>query len=136
MDKPLRKKRNIWKKVIASILLIGIIPGILVVSLTYLNSINALRNSIGTNFQEIAKETADKIQILMDREIYEAQSLALSPYIRAAVLKANKMHEGKNTTEIQRPIDRLKQKRPNLIQSSNSLLRKSLNDNLEDYLVQ
>lgn len=84
-----RKKGNIQKKVITSILLMGIIPGMLVVILTYLSGINALKNSIGANFQEIAKETADKIQIIMDREIRDAQTLALSPYIRDAVLKAN-----------------------------------------------
>ena len=87
MDNKQIRKENIQRKVIASILLVGIIPGIIVVILTYLTGINALKNSIGINLQEIAKETADKIQIITDREIQDAQSLALSPYIKAAVLK-------------------------------------------------
>src|SRR3989337_1585909 len=49
-----RKRGNIQRKVITSILLVGTIPGILVVILTYLSGINALKNSIGANFQEIA----------------------------------------------------------------------------------
>src|SRR3990172_5817131 len=91
-----KKRGNIQKKVIASMLFVGTIPGILVVALTYLSGTNALKNSIGTNFQEIAKETAGKIAILMDKEVQEAQNLALSPYIRAAVLEANKRYEGEN----------------------------------------
>jgi len=94
-----KKRGNIQKKVIASMLLVGTIPGILVVGLTYLSGTNALKNSIGTNFQEIAKETADKIDIFIDKELQEAQNLALSPYIRAAVLEANKTYEGENNTD-------------------------------------
>ncbi|MEK7846146.1 MAG: hypothetical protein AAB257_04195, partial [Nitrospinota bacterium] len=66
MNKVEQKRGNIQRKVVASILLVGIIPGILVVILTYLSGINALKNSIGTNFQEMAKETADKIQIIVN----------------------------------------------------------------------
>lgn len=90
MGKTEKKRGNIQRKVVTSILLVGIIPGILVVVLTYLSGTNALKNSIGTNFQEIAKETADKIQIIMNKEIQDAQNLALSPYIKSAVLGTNK----------------------------------------------
>ncbi len=77
MDNKQIRKENIQRKVIASILLVGIIPGIIVVILTYLTGINALKNSIGINLQEIAKETADKIQIITDREIQDAQDMPL-----------------------------------------------------------
>lgn len=43
-----RKRGNIQRKVVVSILVVGIIPGILVTILTYLSSINAVKNSIGT----------------------------------------------------------------------------------------
>lgn len=102
MNKVEQKRGNIQRKVVASILLVGTIPGILVVILTYLSGINALKNSIGANFQEMAKETADKIEIIMNKEIQDAQSLALSPYIKPAILKANLMYEGKNETELKR----------------------------------
>jgi len=105
-----KKRGNIQKKVVASMLFVGIIPGILVVALTYLSGTNALKNSIGTNFQEIAKETADKIDIFIDKELQEAQNLALSPYIRAAVLEANKTYEGENNTEIQKEPDEIQQR--------------------------
>src|SRR4030066_1948840 len=105
-----KKRGNIQKRVIASMLLVGTIPGILVVALTYLSGTNALKNSIGTNFQEIAKETAGKIAILMDKEVQEAQNLALSPYIRAAVLEANKRYEGENNTGIQKEPDEIQQR--------------------------
>src|SRR3989304_7839277 len=83
MNNVIRKKGKIQRKVVTSILLVGTIPGVLVVILTYLSGINALKNSIGTNFQEMAKETADKVEIIMNGEIQDAQSLALSPYIKS-----------------------------------------------------
>jgi len=87
MFRQAKKRGKIQRKVVAAILLVGTIPGILVVILTYLSGINALKNSIGVSFQEMAKETADKIEIIMNRESQDAQSLALSPFIKAAVLK-------------------------------------------------
>lgn len=98
MDRTGRKRGSIQRKVVTSILLLGTLPGIIVVILTYLSGINALKNSIGTNFQEIAKETADKVQLIMNKEVYDAQSLALSPYIRDAVLKYNNTPDGKDDT--------------------------------------
>lgn len=97
MNNVIRKRGKIQRKVVTSILLVGTIPGVLVVILTYLSGINALKNSIGANFQEMAKETADKIEIIMDREIQDAQSLALSPYIKDIVLKANKSYKEKDS---------------------------------------
>jgi len=90
VDNPGRKKWSIQKRVVLSMLLIGIIPGILVVALAYMSGIKALRNSIGTNFQEMAKGTADKVQLLIEDEIEEAHKLAVSPIVRESVMKSNK----------------------------------------------
>src|SRR3990172_10462759 len=114
MNNVIRKKGKIQRKVVTSILLVGTIPGVLVVILTYLSGINALKNSIGANFQEMAKETADKIEIIMDKEIQDARSLALSPYIKDIVLKANKSYKEKD--------------------SKDTLGNKILNNNLTNYL--
>jgi len=114
MNNVIRKKGKIQRKVVTSILLVGTIPGVLVVILTYLSGINALKNSIGANFQEMAKETADKIEIIMDKEIQDARSLALSPYIKDIVLKANESYKGKD--------------------SKDTLGDKILNNNLTNYL--
>lgn len=85
-------KKSIQRKAIAAILLAGIIPSLIVVVLTYLTSINALKNSIGANFQELATETADKIQIFMNMTIKNAKSLALAPVIVDAVSRTNRSY--------------------------------------------
>ncbi len=95
----MRKKGSIQKRIIASILLVGIIPSLIVVALTYMTSISTLKNTIGMNFQEMSKETANKINLLIEREIHEARTLALSSNVRIAVLKANQLYEGKNKDE-------------------------------------
>lgn len=69
-------------------LLIGIVPVILVGILAYFSGKKALRHTIGANFQEMARETADKVQFLMEDEIEEAHKLAISPLVRESILKA------------------------------------------------
>ncbi|MBI3815142.1 MAG: PAS domain S-box protein [Nitrospinae bacterium] len=114
------KKGSIQKRVIASILLVGTIPGIIVVALACLTSISTLKQSIGMNFQEMAKEAANKINLLLDREIQEAKSLALSSDVRVAVLKANQLYEGKGEGEIQ-------------LQNLSHQINSSLSNYLEEY---
>src|SRR3990170_1771261 len=133
MNKVEQKRGNIQRKVVASILLVGTIPGILVVILTYLSGINALKNSIGTNFQEMAKETADKVEIIMNGEIQDAQSLALSPYIKSAILKANLIYEGKNETELKKHQTEIEQ-RCTLARKDDVSASEFLNRDIADYL--
>ncbi len=78
-------KRGIQKRIIISMLLIGIIPLIAGLYLTYLDGTNALRNSIGANFQEMAKETANKIDMVIKREVIDVQRLAISSDIKNAI---------------------------------------------------
>ncbi|MEK7679260.1 MAG: cache domain-containing protein, partial [Deltaproteobacteria bacterium] len=105
-------KKSIQRKAITAILLVGIIPSLIVVVLTYLTSINALKNSIGTNFQELATETADKIQIFMNMTIKNAKSLALAPVIVDAVSRTNRSYTDKDRGLKHAPIIGLDLQRP------------------------
>lgn len=90
-----RKKGGIQKRLITFILLAGIVPSLIIVALTYIRSISTLKTAIGMNFQEMSKETANKISLLIERELDEARTLALSPNVRIAVLKANQLQQDK-----------------------------------------
>src|SRR3989338_1696526 len=91
-------KRGIQRKIVTAILIVGVLPLILGIYLTYLNGRKNLRISIGIKFQEIAKQTANKVDMFIEQKILEAQGLTLSPIIRKVVENANRSNkEGKDT---------------------------------------
>ena len=90
-------KRGIQRKIVTAIFIVGVLPLILGIYLTYLNGRKNLRASIGIKFQEIAKQTANKVDMFIELEILEAQGLTLSPIIRKTVENANRANkEGKD----------------------------------------
>ncbi|MBI5180874.1 MAG: PAS domain S-box protein [Nitrospirae bacterium] len=96
-------KRGIQRRIIISMLIIGIIPLVAGLYLTYLDGTNAVRNSIGANFQEMAKETANKVDMVIKNEIIGVQRLAISSDIRNAI--KNKKY---NNSELIRFLKRFK----------------------------
>src|SRR4030066_970429 len=82
-------KLGIQKKVVISIVIVGILPLLVGLYLTYLDGKTIRRNSIGTSFQELAKETAEKMDMVIGREVIDTQRLSLSPNIRAAIKNKN-----------------------------------------------
>ncbi len=78
-------KNGIQKRIIISMLIIGIGPLVAGLYLTYLDGTNALRNSIGANFQEMAKETANKIDMVIKKEVIDVQRLAISTDVRDSI---------------------------------------------------
>ena len=86
-------KRGIQKKIVTAIFIVGVLPLIMGISLTYLNGRKNLKTSIGIKFQEIAKQTANKVDMFIEQEILEAQGIALSPVIREVVKNANKSYK-------------------------------------------
>lgn len=84
-------KKGIRKRVVVSILVVGILPLMAGLYLTYLDGTATRRNSIGAGFQEMAKETANKIDMIIKREAVDVQRFAISPDIRKVV--KNKEYE-------------------------------------------
>lgn len=85
-------KRGIQRRIIISMLIIGIGPLVAGLYLTYLDGTNALRKSIGANFQEMAKETANKVDMVIKKEIIDVQRLAISSEVKDAI--GNKKYGG------------------------------------------
>ncbi|MBI3398901.1 MAG: PAS domain S-box protein [Deltaproteobacteria bacterium] len=78
-------KKGIRNRVVVSILVAGIVPLIVGLCLTYLDGTTTRRNSIGVKFQEMARETANKIDMIIQKEVVDAQRFAISPDIGNAV---------------------------------------------------
>lgn len=80
---------SIKKKIVLSAILVGLLPGILVMGLTYHYGTSILRNNIGENFKEITKGAAREIVDILGREIYEAYHLTMAPGVEESLMAAN-----------------------------------------------
>ncbi|MDZ4384498.1 MAG: cache domain-containing protein, partial [Nitrospirota bacterium] len=83
----------IQKKIVIALLVVGFLPGFVGVFFTYLSGTKALKDSIGANFETIAIETSEKIDLIIQEKIRNAQILAISPPIIAAVKGAKNREE-------------------------------------------
>ncbi|MFH1549473.1 MAG: cache domain-containing protein, partial [Planctomycetota bacterium] len=121
-----KPKRNIRRKLVAILLVTGLTP-LLVASIAgTLHITTALKESIGTNFQEIAAQTRDKTDLILRREIADASRLGRTALVlRQEVEKANARYAGKSEPEILEEMKRL-DKRWTQAQDDDDLIRQCL----------
>lgn len=81
--------------------LVGLLPLILSLLLTYFEEKRALREAAGITMKGIAVEVARKVETQIVRGINEAQQLATIPFIRSAIMNSNRSYADKNPDEIQ-----------------------------------
>lgn len=98
------KKKGLRKKIIVTILVIGIFPLVFGIYLSYLEAIDALTKTIGTNFAAMAKETANKLEIILEEELSEATAISLMPDITEVIEGSNLHYKGKGEEEIRKGI--------------------------------
>ncbi|CUQ68299.1 putative Histidine kinase [Candidatus Nitrospira inopinata] len=92
---------SLQRKIIAAIVVVGLLPLTLFLILLYLEERRALRETTGANFKEAAVEAARRVEMQVTRTVNEAQQLATMPFLRAAVLEANRTYEGKDSRAIE-----------------------------------
>ena len=88
-------------KTILAVVLVGLLPLILSLLLTYFEEKRALREAAGITMKGIAVEVARKVETQIIRSINEAQQLATIPFIRSAVINSNQSYVYKSAEEIQ-----------------------------------
>ena len=91
---------SLKSKTILAMVLVGLLPLILSLLLTYFEEQRALRETAGINFKGIAVEVARKVETQIVRGINEAQQLATIPFIRSAVIDSNRSYVDKDADEI------------------------------------
>jgi HAMP domain-containing protein len=97
-------KAGLRKKIIFSILLVAIIPGAIGLLVTYYQGKKGIRESIGSSFQVIARETAKKIDMVLENEIDEAANLSIAYEIKEGLRKANQGYKGKGRDAIKKEL--------------------------------
>ncbi len=88
-------------KTVLAMVLVGLLPLVLSLLLTYFEEKRALREAAGITMKGIAVEVARKVETQITRSINEAQQLATIPFIRSAVTNSNKSYVYKTAEEIQ-----------------------------------
>ena len=121
-------------KTILAIVLVGLLPLILSLLLTYFEEKRALRDAAGINMKGIAVEAARKVENQIIRGMNEAQQLATIPFIRSAVVNSNRSYEGKNPDDIQRIIQEWQESWR--IRESQDEFPVFINKYATDYLIQ
>ena len=111
-------RTGLQKKFFIALLIAGIVPGVVALVVTYLFSIDSLKHSIGSSFQEIARSAAIRISSAVDMEIDRAVQLAAAPIlVRRMVEMSNERDIGKSWAQMRTlpdadPSDRTKAPSP------------------------
>jgi PAS domain S-box-containing protein len=95
---------SLQRKIIAAIVMVGLLPLSLSLFITYLEERRALREALGATFKETGVEAASKIEMQVTRAISEAQQLAVAPFLHTAVLEANRSYAGKDEASVRAMI--------------------------------
>lgn len=90
-----RRKKSLQRRVVVSILLVGIISWVIGLISIYTFGKETIEKSIGANFQELASQTGKKIELIINHRIYEIKTLSSLELIKAAVEKANLKKDAK-----------------------------------------
>jgi PAS domain S-box-containing protein len=101
---------SLQRKIIAAIVMVGLLPLTLLLALIYIEERRALRETTGANFKEAAVEAARRIDMHVTRGMNEAQQLATMPFLRTAASEANRTYEGKDPQAILDIIDDWRQR--------------------------
>ncbi len=84
--------------------LIGLLPLSFSLVITYLEERQAIRDTIGRDFRQIAIEAAGKIELQVMQGVSEARQLATIPILRGAVIDSNRSYAGRDPGAVRRMV--------------------------------
>jgi signal transduction histidine kinase len=98
------RKKGLRTKIILAFLVVGTIPVVVGLGVTYWNGTSKLRVSMGENFQGLAMEASRKADLVIEKEISSKQLLARSSGIRTLVEASNEGYRDLSQSEIERRL--------------------------------
>ncbi|HEY4485920.1 MAG TPA: hypothetical protein VI702_06360, partial [Nitrospiria bacterium] len=103
---PVVKKHGLRLKLVWAALLVGVLPVILGLVLTYLKGTAELRKAIGANFAGLAREASDKTDLVIGHTLEEMIHLASSTEILGAVRESNRTYAGRTAAAVTQNLAR------------------------------
>ena len=99
----MRKRVSLQRSITLSVLSIGLLSGALALAYSYWQTKQSFREAIGLGFQELARQSADKVGLILEKEIEWVERLSSLPQVREAV------REGTRLTFDQQVLERWKE---------------------------
>jgi signal transduction histidine kinase len=103
---PEPRKKGLRKKIILAFLLVGSIPVVVGLGVTYWSGKFELRASMGANFQGLAMEASRRTDLVIEKEILSKQQLATTSGIRTLVEASNRGYRTLSEREIDQQLSR------------------------------
>jgi len=97
------KRVSLQRSITFSVLSIGLLSGALGLAYAYWQTKHSFREAIGLGFQELARQSADKVGLILEKEIEWVERLSSLPQVREAV------REGTRLTFDQQVLERWKE---------------------------
>ncbi|MEK9172259.1 MAG: PAS domain-containing sensor histidine kinase, partial [Nitrospirota bacterium] len=102
--KQFSSRQSLQRRIITAMVLIGLLPLSFSLVITYLEERQAIRDTIGRDFRQIAIEAAGKIELQVMQGVSEARQLATIPILRGAVIDSNRSYAGRDPVSIRRMV--------------------------------
>jgi hypothetical protein len=99
----MRKQVSLQRSITLSVLSIGLLSGAFGLAYAYWQTKLSFREAIGLGFQELARQSADKVGLILEKEIEWVERLSSLPQVREAV------REGTRLTFDQQVLERWKE---------------------------
>ncbi|MEO7860344.1 MAG: ATP-binding protein [Nitrospirales bacterium] len=99
----MRKRVSLQRSITLSVLSIGLLSGAFGLAYAYWQTKHSFREAIGVGFQELARQSADKVGLILEKEIEWVERLSTLPQVREAV------REGTRLTFDQQLLERWKE---------------------------
>ncbi|MBI1823683.1 MAG: diguanylate cyclase [Nitrospirae bacterium] len=100
-------KTGLRNKIIVALLIVGLVPIIVGLSITYWNGIYRLRESMGHNFQGLAREAARKTDLVIEKEIEGKRNLSINKELKQALKESNRNYRALSDPEIRNELAQL-----------------------------
>jgi len=95
----MRKQVSLQCSITFSILSIGLLSGALGLTYAYWQTKHSFREAIGLGFQELARQSADKVGLILEKEIEWVERLSSLPQVREAVREGTRLSFDKPVLE-------------------------------------
>jgi PAS domain S-box-containing protein len=102
--KQFSSRQSLQRRIITAMVLIGLLPLSFSLVITYFEERQAIRDTIGRDFRQIAIEAAGKIELQVMRGVSEARQLATIPILRGAVIDSNRSYAGRGPASVRRMV--------------------------------
>ena len=87
----MRKQVSLQRSITLSVLSIGLLSGAFGLAYAYWQTKHSFREAIGLGFQELARQSADKVGLILEKEIGWVERLSSLPQVREAVREGTRL---------------------------------------------